>query len=392
MLMSDTVPPKLPRRDYILLPLIALLTFIVMVSSTEFVVRRNFTEIDRDTCQVPGTGHHKVNCSVTLKAMEGPAYLEAYNDCGYRSAASCGPKPPGRLRIVVLGSSFTLGDHVPYDDTFVAITERNLNAVCPRTFEFQNLSAIAQQPLLVYHRTDEALALKPDVLLVSFSPNDADVNYTEEELHDLDAVAEAPQPRPALSLLKRLSLVNLAPVTQKVAKHYLFQNQEKYLSLYLRTGDQADFLRSPLTPRWKRRFEQLDVILGAIADKAHAQGVPVVFAAGLQRAEVGLMSESTRPPGVDPYAFEGEIARITAEHGVLNIDPDPYYSRISKASNLFYAIDGHLDSNGNAVYAEALTHGLLATGLPPFQSCSAPSPHSAPGPGIASRPSSHPLL
>lgn len=373
--MSDPTSPKLPRRDYFLLPLVALLTLIVMIGSTEFVAERKFNEMDDDTCRLSGTGKHKPNCSVTLKAMEGPTYLESYNTCGYRSLAACGTKPSGHIRISVMGSSFALGDNVSYEKSFIGVTERDLNAACPRPVEFQNLSAIEQQPLALYRRTDEALALKPDVLLLTFSPTDADVNYTDQEIADRDnpVPVEKHKPRPKVSLIKRLSLLKIAPATLLASRHFLFQNQAKYLRLYMNTGDQADFLRQPFTPIWQRRIDQLDIVIGAIADKAHAQGVPVVFAPGLQRAEIGFMSESTLPPGIDPYAFEREMTRIAAKHGLINIDPDPYFSHIPNSSNLFYAIDGHLDSNGNGIYAQALTDGLLQAGLAPFQGCKKPS-------------------
>src|SRR5579875_1567383 len=139
--MIPEAQAKLPRRDYILLPLLSLLTIVLLIGGSEAVARIGWPDYTEDPCSLPD-GHHKPNCSAVLKAMEGPRYLEAYNECGYRSRASCGPKPAGHIRIAMLGSSFTLAFAVPYDQGFPGEVEQRLSNACKRPVEIQNLSAV----------------------------------------------------------------------------------------------------------------------------------------------------------------------------------------------------------------------------------------------------------
>ncbi len=157
---------RLPRRDYILLPLISLITIIAMIAAAETVSRVIWPDYSVDPCFLSG-GHHKPNCSAKLKTMEGPAYIESYNECGYRTLASCGPKPPGHIRVALLGSSFALGFAVPYEDTYAVKTEQQLSKACQRPVEIQNLGAEQLQPLQMYRRVYEALALQPDLLIIT---------------------------------------------------------------------------------------------------------------------------------------------------------------------------------------------------------------------------------
>jgi hypothetical protein len=60
----------------------------------------------------------KPNCTALLKSPESPRVAHTFNNCGYRTVEPCGPKPPGVIRIALLGSSIAEGYLVPYPDTF----------------------------------------------------------------------------------------------------------------------------------------------------------------------------------------------------------------------------------------------------------------------------------
>ena len=87
---------KLPRRDIVLLPLISMLTLLCMLAGAEVITRIVWPEQIVNSCQVPDPSlgfRYRPNCSSTMKSAEGPWYTNDYNECGYRSAASCGPVP-----------------------------------------------------------------------------------------------------------------------------------------------------------------------------------------------------------------------------------------------------------------------------------------------------------
>ncbi len=65
----------------------------------------------------------KPNCSVRGKIPEGPWITYRYNECGYRSENSCGPKSPGTMRIVILGSSMSQALHVPSEAAFFLVQQ-----------------------------------------------------------------------------------------------------------------------------------------------------------------------------------------------------------------------------------------------------------------------------
>ncbi len=61
---------------------------------------------------------------------EGVALMQANSD-GFRGPDYALEKPPGTLRIAVLGDSFTEAQHVAFEDTFCAVAQRDLQAQCP---------------------------------------------------------------------------------------------------------------------------------------------------------------------------------------------------------------------------------------------------------------------
>jgi len=67
--------------------------------------------------------------AVGLQRSEGHARVKI-NEGGFRGPEVSIAKPPGVMRIAVLGDSFTEAMHVPYDETFSAVIERTLTS-CP---------------------------------------------------------------------------------------------------------------------------------------------------------------------------------------------------------------------------------------------------------------------
>src|ERR1700744_963907 len=82
-------------RDFLLLPLIVLLTALIMLGGAEMVSAHFFQEAQQGNCSVPDKILHyryRPNCSYNNKAAEGPMVHYVFNDCGYRSRVACRPK------------------------------------------------------------------------------------------------------------------------------------------------------------------------------------------------------------------------------------------------------------------------------------------------------------
>jgi len=111
------------------------------------------------------------------QSREGRAYV-AINSGGFRGPETALAKPEGILRIAVLGDSFAAGIHVPYQDTFTAVLQRELERDCPE-LERGHVEVL-DFGVSGYSTTQELLTLRehvwryaPDmVVLAVFTGND----------------------------------------------------------------------------------------------------------------------------------------------------------------------------------------------------------------------------
>jgi lysophospholipase L1-like esterase len=95
-----------------------------------------------------------------------------YNSRGFRDR-EFGPRRPGELRVVVMGDSFTEGQGVKEPDTYVRVLERILTESGPR-WEALNCGRRATDFPALAEVFEEALALRPDVVVYAMVLNDAD--------------------------------------------------------------------------------------------------------------------------------------------------------------------------------------------------------------------------
>ena len=281
---------RLPRRDYVILPLLCLATMLVMFGIAEGASRLIFVQHERDACMVHdsvlGT-RFRPNCVSRVKAAEGPWVINRYNACGYRTPESCGPKPAGDVRIAVLGSSIAQGYLVPYQETFAARAAEQLTHRCGEPVQFQNLASIGYVWERLARRADEALTLHPNAAIIVLIPFDLQQTDPGDD--------DGPGPKVAHEgPMKRLELLLKNSRALVAAQHYLFSRPDLYTQFYLRYGDRADLLRVPLTPAWQRRVDDFDTLLGGIAERiscrARAAAVDL-------RAAAGAGDAACRPSG-----------------------------------------------------------------------------------------------
>ena len=79
-----------------------------------------------------------------------------------------------------LGSWIAEGYAVSYDEMFPTRAVKLLTTSCHRTVEFQNLGAEGSPPIYSYRHLDEALNLKPDVIVMPLNPWDVQAIYPPE--------------------------------------------------------------------------------------------------------------------------------------------------------------------------------------------------------------------
>jgi hypothetical protein len=355
----------LPHKDIVLLPMIAFLTASILVVMAEIVTRVFYPEERVDACGLPDD-HFRPNCVSYVKAAEGPLVINSFNECGYRTKESCGTKPTGTIRVAVLGSSFTEGYLVPYDDTFAPIAAKRLSQACNGPVEFQNLSSAGSELPSQPSRLDEVLALRPDVVLSGITTYETALLPTEilayANLARPVASADAPS-RP--SLMKQIRGSTVIRMTE----HFAFQDTPTYVRLWLLYGDRADFLRPPFSVAWQNRFQNADTIYGEMAQKIHAGGADFVMLLGMQRIQAALLNEGMTPPGVDLGAFSRRMHEIADKHHIAFYDGMESLASQLHPETLFYTADGHLAARGQHLLADALVRRLLAGDVQAFAGC-----------------------
>jgi hypothetical protein len=356
---------KLPRYDLIVLPLIVLLTLAAMAGIGEFAARRIFVESGAETCGTIGPAGVAVmrpNCVSYRKAAEGPQTVNAYNDCGYRTPQPCGTRPAGGIRVALMGASTAQGLKVRYADTFAARLTEALSRACRRPVEFQNMGVPGAGLLDVYRRLDEALAMHPDLVMLAMTPYEMKAEIPPSELARRDQPAargpEPAAPPPDKSLVARLSDLAFNSRILVVAQHYLFQDRETFAKLFLLHGEDAGYLRVPYSPGWEQRLRDFDVLIGDMARRTAAAGVKLMVVLGPQRIQASLLDPAVRPAGVDPFEIGRRLARIAEKHGVLFEDTLEGFASAPDPDAMFYAVDGHMDANGHAVFARAVLDRL----------------------------------
>ena len=369
-----TLAPEetLPRRDVWLLPLVVILVVVVVLGASELVARRLFPERGRFSCgQEAGSGghHFKANCVMHYKNPEGPDVEYRFNECGYRSGAPCGPKAPGTLRVVLMGTSVTMGLYVPEDQTLAARIEKTLGGVCRRRLEVENLGAIvdmASQPEVV----DEAIGLSPDVVVLTVSPYDVEESppANESKPQPLTISAKSKDYWRRLKLRIRNSSFVLAAV------HFSLLNEQILYHVFLGNGASRDLMSSPPTPGGDRMYSDFSAILGRMMPKLRSAGIPVVVVAVPNRAAAAMVSNHSRVEGIDPWLFGRRISEIARQQGALPVDVTSRFATSPHAERLFYAVDNHPKGAAHALIADALLEHLTSGSILQMAPCGASPP------------------
>jgi hypothetical protein len=362
---GHAVKQKLPRRDLFILPLISLVTISVCLFAAQVTAAHFFADGGPDICTIDDARlgfRYRPNCTSYLKAPEGPLVTNSYNDCGYRTKQSCGPTPKGTIRIALLGASLSAGLNVDYDQTFATRTAAGLSAALGRPVEVQNLGRPGISIIDEFRQVDEALALKPDLLILAIGPYDIEELNPDELANRYKPVGaqQLEQGHTQPGLLERTKLLLRRSPLAVAGEHFYYQDTAAFARVYLNYGDKADYLRTPFSPLWEKRMNALEVVLAEIKQKADAAHVPFVLVVIPSLAEASLLKMQNLPPGVDPYAFPKLLEARGAQDGIQVIDTVSAFKDVPQIYKVFYLVDGHINAQGHAVVSRVMVRELLA--------------------------------
>jgi hypothetical protein len=354
-------PWRLPRRDYILLPAIFVLTIAFLLIGGEVTARLLYAQDDAaEPCEyatATGFRYHPM-CTSHTKVWEGLWITQHFNDCGYRSAESCAPRPPGALRVAVVGSSTARGALVNYDDSFAARASAALSKQCGATVDFQNLGTEPTDVDMIDRRIPEALGLHPSAIMMTVGPFDL------IHLKDGPPAADGGESPPRFNLgavLHQLRESRLFLLMQ----YYLYRDPAFQVRAFLLNRDPADYVRSPLTPEWQQRVTDFGDLLERMKQQAGA--VPLLLFYIPERAQAALAAMPHEPPGVDPFVIGAALNAEAARHGVQFFDATKAFAEAPDFQSLFYLTDGHPQAGGHAALAGVIERALLNE--PAFAAC-----------------------
>jgi hypothetical protein len=374
---TKTEGMKLPRRDWIVLPTLGLLTFCLIIGSTESIARLIFSYSDKGLkdCTVfndPSTGPRGIpNCVCWDKGYETQPIEYRLNSSGYRADTDFGPKAPGTYRIVTVGSSFAMAYGADNKMSYAALLPGELTSLTRRKVDLLNEGFAGGGGVNL--RLDKALAFNPDMILWILTPWDIGQEFATVH-HPPRANRHKPFLRRAwarinldfaTSFTKAIQETFSDTRTALMLRHYLFESQSQYIKSFLRAGDkEAGFLKAEPSAEWKESLRQFSTAVPEYEAQAEAAGVPLVAVLVPDRAQAAMISRGEWPAGYDPYKLNNELRSILSSHGGIYIDILPRFRAIPNPERYYLPVDGHLDAAGNAILSNLLAKELTSGAVP----------------------------
>jgi len=382
---SGAISPRLPLRDWILLPLLSALTMLALAFAFKMIGARMLASTDPiGDCIVldrAKTQRGVPNRACWKKETESPPVLYSFNACGYRTKLDCAAKSPGTYRIALLGSSYPFGWAVKQQDSFAELLPAELSQRTGRSIQVYNASMIGEGgiPRTVASRFHEFLAVQPDAILWIVDPWDID----KADRHPVPwmwmELGDAIKYHLKQAFLRKAPLSAISPISASIQdkwvvskpgrliQHYLFQSQSEYVKLYLERGGQSGFLKAEPDADWKYRLDMFNGYAADIEAQAKAAGVPVIVVFVPNRAEAAMISMNKWPAGYDPYKLGEEVRAIVTSHGATYVDILPDFRAIANPEQYYYPIDNHPDAAGHAIIADMLARELTSGAVSPLR-------------------------
>jgi hypothetical protein len=144
-------------------------------------------------------------------------------------------------------------------------------------------------------------------------------------------------------------------------------DRDTFVRLYLRNGDESDYLRTPFTEAWKSRLEFVDALVDRMSSRANERSVPVSVSFVPFAPSAVLAGSPGVEPDLDPFAFDRTVEAIASNHGSQYIDILRPMSRVAEPTDMYYSVNGHPNAAGYAVVASAVVSELRKNAT--FSSC-----------------------
>jgi hypothetical protein len=313
------------------------------------------------------------------------------NAIGFRER-EIGPKQQGTLRILGLGDSFTFGNGVNQDSTFLKHLERCLNGLGNRTNEVLNFGIPGYSVLQEYRlwRMEQA-TLQPDVVLLAFFVGNDFVDSAD--LYDSTG-------RPTIRIVDGHMISNKASDVEyslirrytKTVRYYLSTHSHFYVLLRNRGSEllsklhlhqftyPPEFCEQTYSPRMETAWNQIKSILTEFSDEVRQRNQRLVVLIIPTSYQVYSESWNNYLKGLelDPAQYDLDkpqriLKDFLREKNVECVDVLPVLRSKISGPPLFFTLDSHLTPEGHRVVGEVLCdylsqgeqHASVAEGGPP---------------------------
>ena len=383
--LTSTKEEKVPRRDWILLPLLSLLTVGLLAVGIEVmawhVLPSSTTSVHNCWEINPIAGPRGIpNSECWEKVPEGQLTKFKFNSCGDLAGVECGPKPPGVYRIVLVGTSFAMGLYIDREKTFAALLPIELSRMTGRRIELYNEASFWGTPQPLSENFNRVLAAQPDLVVWAMTP--WDIGNTSYALNRNASPADAgtegvvDQPKGTLGRVRNSVITSSTyraalerwhdDKANLLMRHLLYESRTEYLKFYLYGSMKslAGFLRAETTPEYQDRLRGTDMYAADIEARAKAAGVPLVAVLLPNRAQAAMISSDDWPTGYDPYKLDLELRKIVTSHGGTYIDILSDFRNIPNPEQHYLPVDGHPDAYWHSAVSKLLARELTSGAVP----------------------------
>lgn len=282
---------------------------------------------------------------------------EGFRDATERPAA----KPPGTLRVLLLGDSFTFGQGADYAETWPVVAARSAPFRAAGRVDLINagMQGLDTRSELVLLRR---LAQRYDVdaVVLAFMINDV---YTNVPL-DAAPAARPAQEEPAWTAVRRTVFRRHTDTRTfhlfTLAQRALISSDAAYVALYLAAPARGEYLTPPLPPSAQRRLAVTERLLKQVAAYCDSIGKPLFVLSLPQQFQV-LYPPKARPGSSVDVAYYDRYFEARAAAGGYEWIPtlEPFIQAAAGGTRLFHRLDGHFTAAGHAVVAEAFNREAL---------------------------------
>lgn len=311
------------------------------------------------------------NCSFNEKIPETDWIHYQFNECGDRTPVSCRNQDSDAYRVVIIGSSISMGARVEESETMAHFLPVELSHDFNRPVEVYDAGIDYGTPAAWESKIQRVVKLKPKLILWPVSSWDLDnaslvigVKLSQQHAGVGGELARVK------TLMKDYSLTDLiqmgfheSPV-MKVLRTYVYREATPtaYVNFYLKGSEkETGFLKAHWSPIWEKNLADFVAAYARVSATARAEHIPLVVTLIPNRAQSIMIADRDVPVGYDPYLIDRKIKNIVVQSGDTYLDILPMYRSVERPDLGYLPVDGHPNAVGQELFSKMIAAKLEKT-------------------------------